>query len=103
MQRVRALPQDVAVIVAGDFNTAPTGREHALLAAHLQDAWTAAQKRKGPEATFHDFTGKPDRRIDWIFYRGLQVSQVQTITEHEGERYPSDHFPVLATLHWPAH
>lgn len=103
VQRVRALPQDVAVIVAGDFNSAPTGREHALLAAHLQDAWTAAQKRKGPEATFHDFTGKPDRRIDWIFYRGLQVSQVQTITEHEGERYPSDHFPVVATLHWPAH
>lgn len=103
IQRVRALPQDVAVIVTGDFNTAPTGREHALLATHLQDAWMAAPKRKGPEATFHDFTGKPDRRIDWIFYRGLQARQVQTITEHEGERYPSDHFPVLATLRWPAH
>jgi endonuclease/exonuclease/phosphatase family metal-dependent hydrolase len=101
MQRVRALPQDVAVIVTGDFNTGPTGREHALLAADLQDAWMAASKRKGPEATFHGFTGKPDRRIDWIFYRGLQARQVQTITEHQGERYPSDHFPLLATLRWP--
>ncbi|HJW45280.1 MAG TPA: endonuclease/exonuclease/phosphatase family protein [Lysobacter sp.] len=102
VQRVRALPQDVAVIVVGDFNTGPTGREHALLAADLQDAWIAAPKRKGLAATFHGFTGKANRRIDWIFYRGLQARQVQTITKHEGERYPSDHFPVVATLRWPA-
>lgn len=102
VQRVRALPKDVAVIVVGDFNTAPTGREHALFATDLQDAWMAAPRRKGPEATFHGFTGKPDRRIDWIFYRGLHARQVQTITDHEDGRYPSDHFPVVATLRWPA-
>lgn len=102
MRRVRALPQDVAVIVTGDFNTGPTGREHALLAADLKDAWLAAPTRKGPEQTFHGFTGKPDRRIDWIFCRGLQPRQVQTITEHQDGRYPSDHFPVVATLRWPA-
>jgi endonuclease/exonuclease/phosphatase family metal-dependent hydrolase len=102
VRRVRTLPPEVAVIVTGDFNTAPSGREHALLAADLQDAWIAAPKRKGPEATFHGFTGKPDRRIDWIFSRGLQARQVQTIGEHQGERYPSDHFPVLATLRWPS-
>lgn len=102
MRRVRALPQDVAVIVTGDFNTSPAGREHAVLAAGLQDAWTAAPRRKGPEATFHGFTGKPDRRIDWIFYRGLQARQVQTITGHQDGRYPSDHFPVVAALRWPS-
>lgn len=101
VQRVRALPKDVAVIVVGDFNTAQTGREHALLATDLQDAWMAAPRRKGPEATFHGFTGKPDRRIDWIFYRGLHARQVQTITDHQEGRYPSDHFPVVATLRWP--
>lgn len=101
MRRVRALPQDVAVIVIGDFNTAPTGREHAALAADLKDAWMTAPRRKGPAETFHAFTGKPDRRIDWIFYRGLQARQVQTINQHQGERYPSDHFPVVAALRWP--
>lgn len=101
VRRVRALPQGVAVVVIGDFNTVPAGREHALLATDLQDAWMAAPRRIGPEATFHGFTGKPDRRIDWIFYRGLHARQAQTITDHRGGRYPSDHFPVVATLRWP--
>lgn len=100
LQRVHALPRDVAVVVTGDFNTAPTGREHAILAAELQDAWTTAPSRKGPAETFHGFTGKPDRRIDWIFYRCLQARQVETITTRDDGRYPSDHFPVVALLRW---
>jgi endonuclease/exonuclease/phosphatase family metal-dependent hydrolase len=101
MQRVRTLPRDVAVVVIGDFNTGPTGREHAVLTAELQDAWTTAPTRKGPAETFHGFTGKPDRRIDWIFCRDLQARHVQTITTHDAGRYPSDHFPVFALLRWP--
>lgn len=100
LQRVQALPADVPVVLTGDFNTTPGSPAHALLAASLQDAWIASPRRKGPDATFHDFTGTPDRRIDWILQRGWQVTQVRTVTTQAHGRYPSDHFPVIATLRW---
>ncbi len=102
LQRVRALPAGVPVVLTGDFNTTPDSGTHAVLATTLRDAWTDAPERGGPEATFHDFTGKPDHRIDWILQRGFEVERVRTLTLHEGKRYPSDHFPVVATLRWKA-
>ena len=101
MQRLSQLPADVPIVLTGDFNTPPDSRTHALMTASLGDAWIASPRRKGPEATFHDFTGTPDRRIDWILLRGFQATQVRTITTQSHGRYPSDHFPVAATLHWP--
>jgi endonuclease/exonuclease/phosphatase family metal-dependent hydrolase len=99
--RVAKLPADIPVIVMGDFNTTPDSRAHAALTADLRDAWDAAPQRSGPAATFHEFTGKPDQRIDWILFRGLQPLSVRTVTEHEGGRYPSDHFPVVAEFAFP--
>lgn len=97
--RIDALPRGEPVVLLGDFNTAPDGDVHAaLLQAGLRDAWTAAVTRRGPEATFHAYTGTADRRIDWILVRGLSVRAVHTIDASEHGRYPSDHFPVLAEL-----
>ncbi len=89
------------VVVTGDFNTTPESPTHATLAASLSDAWQVAFRKKGPAATFHNFTGKPDRRLDWIWSRGLIPMKVRTLTDHQGTLYPSDHFPVLAELAWP--
>lgn len=97
--RLPAIAGDDPVILTGDFNTMPESPAHAVLvAAGLTDAWTAAAARTGPAATFHDFTGRPDRRIDWILVRGLRVRTAAVLTDHAGDRYPSDHFPVLSTL-----
>lgn len=101
LQRVRGLPQDVPVIVTGDFNTTPDSCTHAQLTGLLQDAWTASPRREGPEATFHAFTGNPDRRIDWILARGITPTAVRTIDRNKNGRYPSDHFPVVADYAWP--
>jgi endonuclease/exonuclease/phosphatase family metal-dependent hydrolase len=100
VQHLQALPASVPVVLVGDFNTAPDTRTHSLLASSLHDAWIESPRRDGPEATFHDFTGTPDRRIDWILQRGFEVERVRTVTTHAHGRYPSDHFPVLATLRW---
>jgi endonuclease/exonuclease/phosphatase family metal-dependent hydrolase len=100
--RVSKLPADIPVILMGDFNTTPDSRAHAALTADLRDIWDAAPQRSGPAATFHEFTGKPDQRIDWILYRGLQPLSVRTVAEHDGGRYPSDHFPVVAEFAFPA-
>lgn len=94
--RLAKLPANERVILIGDFNTAPDSRAHATLTGLLSDTWIAADERSGPEGTFHNFTGKPERRIDWILFRGLQASWIKTVTTHRDGRYPSDHFPVVA-------
>jgi endonuclease/exonuclease/phosphatase family metal-dependent hydrolase len=102
LARLQALPADVPIVLTGDFNTVPTSEAHALLTGLLADARTSAPEHAGPDNTFHNFTGTPDQRIDWILTRGFTALRADTITVHEGAVYPSDHFPVLAVLRWNA-
>lgn len=100
-RRLATLPDDVPVVLTGDFNTTPDSDAHAVLAGTLQDAWTTAPRVEGIDATFHGFTGKADRRIDWIFVRGAQLESITSVTTRWNNRYPSDHFPLVATLRLP--
>lgn len=93
--RLLALPQNEKVILLGDFNTPPESKVHAVLTAALTDAWTSAPVRIGPDATFHGFTGRAERRIDWILFRGLTPTRAKTVTTNEDGRYTSDHYPVV--------
>jgi len=96
--RLPAIAQGDPVVLLGDFNTTPATRAHAVLTAALEDAREQAARPRGPAETFHDFTGQPDRRIDWILTRGFTPLTVETVTRHDGALYPSDHFPVVAKL-----
>ncbi len=98
--RLPAIAGRDPVVLTGDFNTTPDGAVHAALSAALTDVRTAVAKPEGPADTFHDFTGTPHRRIDWIFTHGFRPTRVATVTQHAGALYPSDHFPVVATLHF---
>lgn len=100
LKRIAKLPAGEPFVLTGDFNTTPDSKVHAMLTQHLQDAWRVAPRRSGPDKTFHDFTGKPTGRIDWILVRGFRVKDARTVTTHEGHLYPSDHFPVVADLQW---
>lgn len=100
LARLKALPHEAPIVLTGDFNASPDRPSHALLTGMLADARLTAAGVEGPAATFHNFTGHPDRRIDWILYRGFRALNERTITTHVGKRYPSDHFPVLAELAW---
>jgi len=93
---IAKLPANVPVILTGDFNTGPDSETHKAVTATFKDAWIAAPKHEGPAETFHDFTGKATKRIDWILYRGVEANSVRTITVSKDGRYPSDHFPVQA-------
>jgi len=101
VQRLRALPRDVPVIVTGDFN-APAGEQvyRTLLEAGLEDAWTKAPTRSGAETTLSRWSGSREgRRIDWILYQGGPTPiEAETVTYNENKRYPSDHYPVLAVF-----
>lgn len=100
-RHLATLPDDVPVVLTGDFNTAPDSDVHAVLAQTLQDAWMTAPRVEGIDATFHGFTGKADRRIDWIFVRGAQLESITSVTTRWNHRYPSDHFPLVVTLRLP--
>lgn len=98
-QFLEKLPKDVPVVLTGDFNSTPNQEAYKTLTAHLKDAWVTSVERAGPEGTFHAFRGgeKPEPRIDWILYRApWKVRRIETVTMHEGGKYPSDHYPVVA-------
>lgn len=93
---VAGLPKREPVVVTGDFNDVPGSGAYRTLTALLSDNWTALRK---PDAgTFHAFTGKAEKRIDWILTRGFKAQMVAIDRQTVGGRYPSDHFPVIATL-----
>lgn len=98
LSRLPTLAKGLPVVLAGDMNTRPDSAAYGALAAAATDARTAAARRRGPDGTFHDFSGTADRRIDYLFLRGFRVDEVVTDTYHQGSTYPSDHFPVQATL-----
>jgi endonuclease/exonuclease/phosphatase family metal-dependent hydrolase len=100
LKRLDGLARDEPFVLTGDFNTTPDSRVHALLTEGLKDAWLTAPRRSGPDKTFHAYSGNPDRRIDWILFRGFRAIDARTVTTHRGALYPSDHFPVVADLAW---
>ena len=102
LERLAAFPADMPVVLAGDMNTRPSSRAYAAFAQALSDARTHSRAARGPENTFHDFTGVPDRRIDYLFTRGFRAESVETDGYHQDGVYPSDHFPLSATLRFDA-
>lgn len=103
-RHMSALPESYPVILTGDFNAfAQQSRPYEVaLEQGLTDAWTAAPTRVGPPVTFSLFKAPDpaaDRRIDWILYRGaVSATQCETVIYNEDGKYPSDHYPVVATL-----
>ncbi len=98
-------PEKEPVIFVGDIN-APAERSKPYdiaMEKGFSDAWVEATTQVGPPVTWSAFRAPEpdvDRRIDWILYRGpIRVSRCETVLYNEDGRYPSDHYPVTATLH----
>jgi endonuclease/exonuclease/phosphatase family metal-dependent hydrolase len=96
------------VLVTGDFNAdAGTDPYKALMdtregGVKLTDVYRALHPAGADESTFHGFSGKGTGiRIDWIFCSG-EFEPAAAEIDHFSEkgRYPSDHFPVTATVKW---
>jgi endonuclease/exonuclease/phosphatase family metal-dependent hydrolase len=91
-----------AVIVMGDFNSTPATEQIVRLSTALRDASAASLvPAYGPSATFNEFKfgPAPSKRIDYIFLSPkVRVLKFAVLTDSDGTRYPSDHFPVLARI-----
>ncbi len=100
-----SLSASYPVVLVGDFNAvAQQSRPYEIaMEKGWQDAWVEVEEPVGPPITWSAFEAPQldrDRRIDWILYRGpIRVSHCETVLYNEDGRYPSDHYPVVATLH----
>lgn len=97
---------DFPQILCGDFNA--TASNQAIISLQ-QAGWTntyaALHGPEDPGRTFHNLLGdayaleKKGGQIDFIFTRGaLRTSQAAILKDHENDRYPSDHYFMLADL-----
>jgi endonuclease/exonuclease/phosphatase family metal-dependent hydrolase len=106
------LCEGTPVILTGDFNTTEDDPPHATLVSKPPDAADRASlrlidsyrevhpDRTSDEATFHGFTGRrAGKRIDWIIHTPeFRATECEIVHHADGNRYPSDHFPVFAIL-----
>jgi endonuclease/exonuclease/phosphatase family metal-dependent hydrolase len=90
------------VILMGDFNLTPDSKPVERLESVFYDSKKVSEQTPyGPEGTFNgfDFNSELKDRIDYIFVKGkLAVKKYGVLTDSFGQRYPSDHLPVLVEV-----
>ena len=108
LQRIRDRGSKAPVIVTGDFNVGPDNPVVAVMQKGppvFTDAWLSLHKDTpaAESGTFHDFSGKQDGgHIDYIF-SSPEITPLESAILHDNKdgHYPSDHFPIRATLRLP--
>lgn len=97
---------DLPTIVLGDFNALPNSLAyHTFLEHGFIDTYSAAGHDEEID-TFHRFMGADFEasgvRLDWIFVksssRTFSTESCDVIQDAAPPIYPSDHYPVMATL-----
>lgn len=106
--RIAALASNQWVVVTGDFNMYQSEQAYAALrgaepgSLALQDAYRqVVPVEQAGELTRHNFSGgTAGRRVDYTFATGEFTATAASIvrTSYDGGRFPSDHYPVTASL-----
>lgn len=97
--------KNVPVIVTGDFNVDQDSDPYKVMknAPGFADTYDKAEIRYANNGTFNSFnnTRSTDRRIDHIFVNDrIKVKRYGILTDSYHNRFPSDHFPVMAEIYW---
>lgn len=118
LELIRKKAGALPVILTGDFNADQHEAPYAMIQSSglLQDAYTATDVRWAPSGTFNAFDTRrcSDNRIDHIFLtKTFRVTRYgilnNTYTICPGapdsshtavQKFPSDHFPVMAVLQY---
>jgi endonuclease/exonuclease/phosphatase family metal-dependent hydrolase len=109
-QRIAKRKHPDPVILTGDFNAGESNPAIRYLKGDLDlagktpiplvDTFRLLHPEATEVGTFHSFTGDRSRdKIDYIFVQpGAEVLEAAILHDNENGRYPSDHYPVTATL-----
>lgn len=103
VEKMRELAGGLPMVLTGDFNLEPESPPWRFFVdpkeGSLVDCWLACGQTEEGSGTFHDFSGEPKQRIDWILVsQDVRPVKIERIEFHQEGRYPSDHFPVRAKL-----
>jgi len=103
LDRITAVNRDnLPVILMGDFNVEPDSELIQDLTAKMNDTQAIAKVRFGSEGTFNGFDvdTPATRRIDYIMVSktSVSVNRYGVLSSIKGQKYPSDHFPVMVYL-----
>jgi len=104
VQKIEQLnPNNLPVILTGDFNSLAEDEPIKYLNTKLIDNRTAAPIVFGPPDTWNGFKfhEKLNGQIDYIFVNAnkkLKIEKFATITDSYDLKYPSDHLPVMTTI-----
>ena len=105
MAKAKELAKDLPLIITGDFNVDENNPAYFTLAKSnvVQDVYDLSPIIYEPNSTFNAWGKdiKEKGRIDHIFIsKPFKVLKYGVLTDTYLGRYPSDHFPVAATLSW---
>ncbi|MFP4483400.1 MAG: endonuclease/exonuclease/phosphatase family protein [Spirochaetaceae bacterium] len=97
VERVRMIAGDAPVILGGDFNSFPGSRQVRTIREELPMHDALRGSRNG---TFHAFMGvSPWPRVDYVFAsHHFAITGAEVAYHRYRGHYPSDHYPVFATL-----
>jgi endonuclease/exonuclease/phosphatase family metal-dependent hydrolase len=102
VRKIKEIAQGAPVVCVGDLNSTPDTEQVKTLQSALGDAYQLTQKPAyGPVGTFNGFelNAPLADRIDYIFVSpGSTVLDYAVLTDSMRGHYPSDHFPVMATV-----
>ncbi len=108
-ERIGVMASNMPAIVTGDFNLFPSQDAYDILTTQetpgwvvLRDSLRVVVPTEGThELTRHAFSGNTaGERVDYVFFSPAFAATEAGIvrTSYGGGRYPSDHYPVTATL-----
>jgi endonuclease/exonuclease/phosphatase family metal-dependent hydrolase len=89
------------VLVTGDFNVGEKNPAIATLFGPFIDTFRAVRPHESPAGTFTGFKygNIEGEKIDYILAQpGTEVMHAEIVRFARSERYPSDHFPVIARV-----
>ncbi|MFZ6861747.1 endonuclease/exonuclease/phosphatase family protein [Undibacterium sp. Ji67W] len=102
IKKIHEIAGDSLVVSVGDLNSTPdTEQVRAMQSAFHDAAAVSLTPAYGPVATFNAFRIDiaPVDRIDYIFVSDhIRVLKYGVLTDSKEQRYPSDHFPVMAKI-----
>ena len=108
MERMKSFSEGLPVVFVGDHNDGPKSEMTAIARKFLKDARDVSEKKDpGPINTYHAFgRAKPRERlrVDYIYVSdGIRVRDFVTHGDKRPgmDRYPSDHYPLSATIELP--